>query len=61
MEGNNLKATTISDGRPRRSRTKSLLCTLAATALLFGAVHAFAPASTTATVKKVDIGKLKGE
>jgi hypothetical protein len=47
MEGNTLKTTT-SDRSPRRSRTKSLLGVLTATALLAGATQALAPASASA-------------
>jgi hypothetical protein len=49
MEGTTLKTTT-SDRNPRRSRTKSLLGILVATALLAGATQALAPASASAMI-----------
>jgi hypothetical protein len=48
MEGNTLKTSTTSDRSPRRSRTKSLIGVLAATALLAGAMQALAPAWASA-------------
>jgi uncharacterized membrane protein YgcG len=51
MEGTTLKTSTTPDNRnPRRSRTKSLLGILVATALLAGATQALAPASASAMI-----------